>query len=67
MSPSSWTQRIAVGSSYEKRSVARTVFTLASDSVSASRARFWPSRSRTSTSLSDPCHSGAFAISEAIS
>ena len=47
--------------------MARTVFTFASDSVSASVARFSPSRSSTSTSLSEPCHSGALAMSDAIS
>src|SRR5215213_6936462 len=53
--------------SYEKRSVALTVFTFASDSVATSTARFSESRSSTSTSLRDPCHSAAFAMSAAIS
>src|SRR3954451_1432242 len=56
-----------VGSSYEKRRRAFTVLTLASDSVSTSSARRSPSFSSTSTSFSDPCHSGAFAMSAAIS
>jgi hypothetical protein len=45
----------------------RTVFTFASDSVSASTARRSPSRSSTSTSFSEPCQSGAFSMSDAIS
>src|SRR3954468_17800923 len=56
-----------VGSSYEKRSRAFTVFTLASFSVSTSEARLSASRSSTSTSFSEPCHSGAPAMSAAIS
>ena len=44
-----------------------TVLTLASDSVSTSSGRFSASRSSTSTSFSEPCHSAAFSMSAAIS
>src|SRR3954470_9638830 len=67
VSPFSWTHSIPVGSSYENRSRAFTVLTLASDSVSTSAARRSPSPPRTSTSSTEPCHSGAPAMSAAMS